>query len=322
MVAGEEVDGPFSAMSRGQSLEHLVHRHHPPSSCGMTARYAASVAFSPQAPLRFDFRLSKPFGSPPHGRNGPAPRTVPGTRPKRRGRRNGDEAAGSGRAGRLPNRDGSRGLELDSGRGFAGRRKASARIEFLPGGQRRDGGVVQGDAVAPEGAVRGQQALAQRSAELGERSPAGLGDLLGVVRLERLAGRLARKTCVRQSSACVVAAAARRGVAGVASCPAGRWRKRASATTRYRSRSTPSPVSSKASRRTAETKSSPGFTPPPGGRQTSGGNPCLRISASRSPLRMNSVTSWTRAGSYVATSYSRPLISPPIPATPVRRSAP
>ena len=71
-----------------------------------------------------------------------------------------------------------------------------------------------------------------------------------------------------------------------------------------------SPVSSYASRTTPVTKSSPGLTPPPGGRQMSGGNGCLRISASCSPLRMKSVTSWIRAGSYVAIAYSRSLISP------------
>ena len=42
----------------------------------------------------------------------------------------------------------------------------------------------------------------------------------------------------------------------------------------------------------------------------SGVNIGLRMSANRDPLRMKSVTSCVRAGSYVATANSRSLISP------------
>ena len=53
------------------------------------------------------------------------------------------------------------------------------------------------------------------------------------------------------------------------------------------------------SRTTPSTKSSPGLTPPPGVRQTPGAKCGLRISASRSPLKTKSVTSWRRAALYV-----------------------
>ncbi len=47
------------------------------------------------------------------------------------------------------------------------------------------------------------------------------------------------------------------------------------------------------------TKSSPTLTPPPGVRQMPGSKCGLRISASRSPLKTKSVTSWRRPGLYV-----------------------
>ena len=50
--------------------------------------------------------------------------------------------------------------------------------------------VVQRDPVAPEGAARREQPLAERAAELVERSPAGGRDLVGVVRRELLVLRL------------------------------------------------------------------------------------------------------------------------------------
>ena len=50
--------------------------------------------------------------------------------------------------------------------------------------------------------------------------------------------------------------------------------------------------------------------PPPGGRQTPSSKRCLRISASRSPFVMKSVTSCMRRGLYVASACSASEMSP------------
>src|SRR5712691_7673356 len=70
------------------------------------------------------------------------------------------------------------------------------------------------------------------------------------------------------------------------------------------------PSSSRASRTTPATNSSPGLMPPPGVRQIPGGKWGLRISASRSPLKTKSVTSWRRAGLYTISASSGSLTSP------------
>ena len=55
---------------------------------------------------------------------------------------------------------------------------------------------MQRDAVAPESPTGREEAFSERSGELGERAPAGGGDLLAVLRLERVPGR-AREEDVR-----------------------------------------------------------------------------------------------------------------------------
>ena len=61
-------------------------------------------------------------------------------------------------------------------------------------------GVVQGDAVAPEGSAGCEEAFTQWSCELGERAPAGGGDLLAVWGSSSSPVVRARKTCVRHGT--------------------------------------------------------------------------------------------------------------------------
>ena len=183
---------------------------------------------------------------------------------------------------------------------MGGLRAAERALGHPQRGERR---VVQRDPVAPEGASGRKQALAQRtsasSSSVPQRASAISSVSTGAISSSTV---VARKTCVAPA----------RG-------PAVRYRNRARASTRYRSSSTWRPVSSNASRRTASTNSSPGLTPPPGGRQMSrregvlaDQRDCSAQSGRRIdwPLRMKSVTSWSRAGLYVAMPCSRSLISP------------
>ena len=137
---------------------------------------------------------------------------------------------------------------------------------------------MQGDAVPPEGAAGLEQARAQGAGQLRERSPAGAGDLLPIARGEFfvLGGREEDVRPPGHLVGLVEEARLSRDEIPLQLDLEARLLERLAA---Y-----------------ASSKSSPALIPPPGGRQTPGSKCGLRISASRSPLKMKTVTSCIRSG--------------------------